>query len=171
MSFQEFCAVVDLSIHHKPWLLSRAVVPKLIDTDDSIFAMPCHPNLFRRGLDGVGRCIIAIESLTPLSVGQITPGFLDSFHPPTGYEGRLSGMLESEDAVFFRDCDSEPWIVHHAQHRPIHVTRLEIERFVHGSNQNRITLLEVRDGDLQIPKTPAEGCFSPVHVDAAAKQG
>ena len=68
------------------------------------------------------------------------------------------------------DRYAEPRVVHHAQHAPVHVTRLQVHALIHGAQQQVLGAGEVGDGDVEPPEAPAEASLAPRHVERAAVQ-
>lgn len=79
-------------------------------------------------------------------------------------------MLEAQIILLQTDRDPEPGIVHHPQNTPIHIPRLDRHALIHTPDKDILRIPQLRQRDIDIPETPAEGGFAPLHVNGPAKQ-
>ena len=169
VAFQESSAVVNFAVDHEPWVLSLVVLPQLIDIDDLVNPIFRHFDLFHL-LDCSMFRLFTSNLLAPVSVREIPTGLLDALHPATRHQSGLRRMLKSEYVVFLVNNYPEPWVVHHTQHTPVHISWLNAHRFVHHPHHDIIRLFQLGSANLQIPEAPAEARFAPVHVQPCAVQ-
>lgn len=163
MALQEGCAVVYLRVDDKPGFFF-GVLLELCEVNHPIHTLLLHIHLdFRLRLKN----LLTRLPLAPVAIIQVTTRLLHPFHPAPGSSG-ISRVLKEQLAIFFRDRHSEPRVIHHTQNRPVHVFWLETQSLVHSTDEKRVTVCKIRDGNIKGPERPAETGLAPGHVDASA---
>jgi len=161
--FEERSTVINLTTDHEPRVISPLVLLELVDFDDPVNTVICHLDLLGV-LGGSLFGLHAFNLVTPLSVGEIASGLFDAFHPAARHQCRLSWVLEAKCAVFLVNRYPKPWVVHHPEYIPIHVSWLNTHRLVHGAHYYVACVLQFSSRYVEFPKTPTETGLAPIHV-------
>lgn len=139
MTLEESSSIIHLSIDNKPRLLAATVGLEFLQINHAVHPLFLHVNLLDRLR--LNR-LLTLNSLAPVPIRQVTTSLLVLLHP-SACLCRVSWVLELETASFFGDGDTEPGVVHHPQDRPVHVSRLSCQSFIHGSDEQCAAVLQV----------------------------